>query len=56
MASGSPSTYNQPGVREAIVKPGREPAPSTPEAFAKVFLGDMERWCAMVKSLGIKAH
>ena len=45
----------QPAVTDAIVKLGMEPAPSTPEEFAKVFQGDMERWGKMVRTLGIKA-
>ncbi|MBC5766852.1 tripartite tricarboxylate transporter substrate binding protein [Ramlibacter sp. GTP1] len=46
---------NQPAVRESIVKLGMEPAPSTPEEFAKLFQADMDRWGRMVRTLGIKA-
>ena len=42
-------------MRDAIIKLGMEPAPSTPEEFAKVFHADMERWGKMVRALGIKA-
>lgn len=45
----------QTGVRDAIVKLGMEPAPSTPEEFAKVFHSDLERWGKMVRALGLKA-
>lgn len=55
LASEIGQVVNQPSVREAIVKLGMEPAPSTPEEFAKVFQADMERWGAMVRKLGIKA-
>lgn len=55
LASEIGQVVQQPAVRDAIVKLGMEPAPSTPEEFAKVFHGDMERWGKMVRTLGIKA-
>ncbi|HEX7890473.1 MAG TPA: tripartite tricarboxylate transporter substrate binding protein [Ramlibacter sp.] len=55
LASEIGQVVKQPAVRDAIVKLGMEPAPSTPEEFAKVFQGDMERWGKMVRALGIKA-
>lgn len=44
----------QPAVRDAIIKLGMEPAPSTPEEFTKVVHGDMERWGKVVRAVGIK--
>jgi tripartite-type tricarboxylate transporter receptor subunit TctC len=55
LASEIGQVVNQPGVRDAIVKLGMEPAPSTPEEFAKVFHADMERWGKIVRGLGLKA-
>lgn len=48
------TVLRQPGVRDAIIKLGMEPAPSTPEEFSKIVLHDMERWGKVVRSVGIK--
>jgi tripartite-type tricarboxylate transporter receptor subunit TctC len=45
---------NQPQVREAIMKMGMEPAPSSAEEFTRTVLRDMERWGKVVRSVGIK--
>jgi tripartite-type tricarboxylate transporter receptor subunit TctC len=55
LASEIGQVVNQPSVREAIIKLGNEPAPSTPEEFTKLFLSDVERWGKLVRTLGIKA-
>ena len=48
------TVLHQPAVREAILKLGMEPAPSTPEEFTRIVQGDMERWGKVVRSVGIK--
>ena len=55
LASEIGNVVNQPSVRDAIIKLGNEPAPSTPEEFTKLFLSDVERWGKLVRALGIKA-
>jgi tripartite-type tricarboxylate transporter receptor subunit TctC len=54
LSSEVAQVVNQPQVREAIVKMGMEPAPSSAEEFTRVVLRDMERWGKVVRSVGIK--
>lgn len=48
------AVLKQPAVREAILKLGMEPAPSSPEEFTRIVHHDMERWGKVVRSVGIK--
>jgi tripartite-type tricarboxylate transporter receptor subunit TctC len=54
LSSEVAQVVNQPQVREAIVKMGMEPAPSSAEEFTRTVLRDMERWGKVVRSVGIK--
>jgi tripartite-type tricarboxylate transporter receptor subunit TctC len=54
LSSEVAQVVNQPQVREAIMKMGMEPAPSSAEEFTRTVLRDMERWGKVVRSVGIK--
>jgi tripartite-type tricarboxylate transporter receptor subunit TctC len=54
LSSEVAQVVNQPQVREAIIKMGMEPAPSSAEEFTRTVLRDMERWGKVVRSVGIK--
>jgi tripartite-type tricarboxylate transporter receptor subunit TctC len=54
LSSEVAQVVNQPQVREAIMKMGMEPAPSSAEEFTRIVLRDMERWGKVVRSVGIK--
>lgn len=54
ISSDVAQVVNQPQVREAIMKMGMEPAPSSAEEFTRIVLRDMERWGKVVRSVGIK--
>lgn len=45
---------NRPDVKEHLLKSGVEPAPSSPEALAKLIKVEAARWGAVVKELGLK--
>ena len=53
LASEIGAVLRQPAVRDAILKLGMEPAPSTPEEFSRIVKHDMERWGKVVRSVGI---
>ncbi len=55
LASEIGQVINQPAVRESIIKLGMEPAPTTPDEFAKIFQADLDHWGKMVRTLGVKA-
>jgi tripartite-type tricarboxylate transporter receptor subunit TctC len=54
LSSEVAQVVGQPQVREAIMRMGMEPAPSSAEEFTRVVLRDMERWGKVVRSVGIK--
>jgi tripartite-type tricarboxylate transporter receptor subunit TctC len=54
LSSEVAQVVGQPQVREAIMKMGMEPAPSSAEEFTRVVLRDMDRWGKVVRSVGIK--
>ncbi|KAF1047310.1 Bug family tripartite tricarboxylate transporter substrate binding protein [Xylophilus sp.] len=45
----------QPQVRDALVAQGAEPRSSTPQEFQKIIDGDMQRFSALIRRLGLQA-
>jgi|GEM_PF-4930 len=44
-----------PKVREALLAQGVEPKPTTPAAFAQLFIAEYQRWGKLIRDTGIKA-
>lgn len=45
-----------PDVRERLASQGVDPQPSTPEAFGRLLVSDLERWAKVVQRAGVRAE
>jgi tripartite-type tricarboxylate transporter receptor subunit TctC len=45
-----------PEVRERLASQGVDAQPSTPEAFARLLVSDLERWAGVVQRAGVRAE
>jgi tripartite-type tricarboxylate transporter receptor subunit TctC len=50
------SVLGMPDVRERLASQGVDPQPSTPEAFARLLVSDLERWAKVVQRAGVRAE
>jgi tripartite-type tricarboxylate transporter receptor subunit TctC len=48
------AAYADPKMRARLTDTGGEPLPGSPEAFAKIFAGEIEKWGKVVKASGMK--
>ena len=48
------AALNDPDVRQKLIQSGAEPAPSSPEEFAKFLQSEIERWGRIIREKGIK--
>ena len=49
------SILNEPEMKKAIFNQGAEPVGSSPEAFRKYMIGDMDKWKKVVKASGAQS-
>lgn len=47
---------NEAGAHKLLVGQGLDPVGSTPEAFAKMYTDEMNRWAKVAKSIGMQAN
>jgi tripartite-type tricarboxylate transporter receptor subunit TctC len=48
------AAYADPKMRARLTDTGGEPLPGSPDAFGKIFAGEIEKWGKVVKSSGMK--
>src|SRR4030095_1408702 len=54
LSAGLQEVLAEPATREAIVKQGITPEPSTAEQFTALIRSDMAKWAKVVRAAGIK--